>query len=715
MAIRRYLFLGALQGVFAWSAYSIGEFMVSSVFGLARPYAVLTPWHWQLTSLLIAGYLVAGLLAGALAGLVLYLLTSAVSWVENTDTASVLEAGGTLTLVAAFGANLLASFSGDPGQVPLLGLTVIFFLLLVSAIRSEKVSERLGLLTNPWIVAIVLLGTGQIFGLLKLREDGSPAGSKAMVFGAGLAVVLIAIAVASVFAGRRLRARFARRPVARFAPAGAALALACGLLAVSVWLGWPGRSAAAEAEAAGVQNSSQPNVVIMVMDTVRADHVSLHGYPRRTTPNLEALARDSVVYRSAIAPSDMTLGSHGSLFTGLYASWHGAHCAPPDASYGRPLNPSVTTLAGILAANGYSTTGVSANVYLRENFGLQRGFQRFRIPRPVPVLSPESWYLLRRGMRRTLTHFVDTAQFDRLFARAEDVNQAAFELMSGQVLARGPFLLFLNYMDAHFPYVPPAPFDTRFPGKIRSLTQDELTEVQEAVVSGHPMSAAEYAHFISQYDGGIAYVDAHIGQVIQWLKRRGVYDNTMIIVLSDHGEQFGEKNLVLHGNSIYQALLHVPLVIKFPGNKRTGFMDEPVSLIDVAPTILSALDLPVPENMQGLDLLAQGPAPARQLFSESFPCPALHRSDCPPEGCRAQAVFSWPLKYASSSSGRRELFDLAKDSREDHNIFSKEPQAAKELSLELARWLKTVPVQAGRRSGIEAETLQQLKSLGYVQ
>ncbi|HPQ14264.1 MAG TPA: sulfatase [Bryobacteraceae bacterium] len=714
MAIRRYLLLGALQGAFAWSAYSIGEFVVSSVFGLARPYAELTPWHWQLTSLLIAGYLLAGLLAGALAGLILYLFTSAVSWVENTDTASVLEAGGTLTLVAAFGANLLAHSSGDIGRVPLLGLSVIFCLLLVAAIRSEKVSERLGLLTNPWIVAIVLLGTGQIFGLLKLREDGSPAGGKAMVFAAGLAVVLLAIVVASVFAGRRLRARFARRPAGKFAPAGAALALACGLLAVSAWLGWP-RISSAEAQAAAVQSSSQPNVVIMVMDTVRADHLSLHGYSRRTTPNLEALARDSVVYKNAIAPSDMTLSSHGSLFTGLYAGWHGAHCSPPEASYGRPLSPNVTTLAGILAANGYSTTGVSANVYLRENFGLQRGFQRFRIPRPVPVLSPESWYLLRRGMRRTLTHFVDTAQFDRLFARAEDVNQSAFELMNGQVLARGPFFLFLNYMDAHFPYVPPAPFDTRFPGKIRSLTQDELTEVQEAVVSGHPMSAEEHAHFISQYDGGIAYVDAHIGQVIQWLKRRGVYNNTMIVVVSDHGEQFGEKNLVLHGNSIYQALLHVPMVIKFPGNKRTGVVDEPVSLIDVAPTILSALELPVPENMQGIDLLTSDPANRKQLFSESFPCPALHRSDCPQEGCRAQAVFSWPLKYASSSSGRRELFDLAKDSREDHNILGKEPQVAKELSLELSRWLKTVPVKAGQQSGIEAETLQQLKSLGYVQ
>ncbi len=347
MAIRRYLLLGALEGAFAWSAYSVGEFIVSSVFGLARPYSMLTPWHWQLTSLLVVAYLVTGLLAGALAGLVLYVLTNATSWIRNTDTLSVLEAGGAFTVVIAFAANVLASPSTEAGQIPLLCVSMLFAALLAGSVRSEKFSGRLGFLTNPWIVAAVLLGVGQVFGLMKLKEDGSPAGGKVLIFSAGLAFALIVVVFAAIFAGRRLRTRIARHQFGMFAPAGAALVLACGLLLASIWFG---RSAGPviEASAAGSPRFSQPNVVIIVMDTVRADHLSLYGYPRRTTPNLEALARDSVVYTNAIAPSDMTLSSHGSLFTGLYAGWHGAHCAPPDASYGRSMNPNVTTLAEIL-------------------------------------------------------------------------------------------------------------------------------------------------------------------------------------------------------------------------------------------------------------------------------------------------------------------------------------------------------------------------------
>lgn len=714
MVFRKYLVPGALQGAFAWSAYCVGEFIVSSLFGLARPYAMLTPWHWQLTALLIVAYILTGLFAGALAGLVLYMLMASARWIQNADTDSVLEAGGALTLVIAFSANVLAYPSPEIGQTALFCVSLVFAALLVGSVRSGKFSERLGFLTNPWIIAAVLLTLGQMFGLMKLREDGSPASSKVTLLSAALIVGVVAIVLGAVVAGRRLRPRLARRSLGKLAPAGAALGLAAGLLLLSAWLG-RGADMLTEASAAGAPRFSQPNLVILVMDTVRADHLSLYGYPRKTTPNLEALARDSVVYTNAIAPSDMTLSSHGSLFTGLYAGWHGAHCSPPAASYGRAMDPKVTTLAEILNKEGYSTTGVSANLYLRENFGLQKGFQTFQIPRPVPILSAESWYLLRRSMRRGLNHFVDTAQFDRLFARSEDVNQLTFRLINEGVLNRGPFFLFVNYMDAHFPYVPPAPFDGRFPGRIRSMTQDDLTAVQEQVVRGEGMSAGEHAHFISQYDGGIAYVDAHVGQVVRWLKRRGLYDNTMIVVTSDHGEAFGEKNLVLHGNSIYQNLLHVALVIKYPRQRRTGVVRDPVSLIDVAPTVLASLGYPTPKQMQGRDLLDPKPLSPRQLFSESYPCPALHRSDCPPEGCLARAIFSWPFKYTVSSNGRREFFDVGTDPKEDHNLLEKDAIAAKELNLEMGRWIKSMPIQTRQNSNLEGEALQQLKSLGYVQ
>ena len=139
------------------------------------------------------------------------------------------------------------------------------------------------------------------------------------------------------------------------------------------------------------------------MDTVHADHLAVYGYERDTTPNLRELARDSMVYTNAISASDITLTSHASLFTGMYPSWHGAYCDPQNAAYGRAISNSYPTVAELLRSAGYQTSGVAANLYLRADFGLERGFDRFRIPRPVPLLAAENAFMLRGALRRGLS------------------------------------------------------------------------------------------------------------------------------------------------------------------------------------------------------------------------------------------------------------------------------------------------------------------------
>ena len=201
------------------------------------------------------------------------------------------------------------------------------------------------------------------------------------------------------------------------------------------------------------------------MDTVHADHLAVYGYERDTTPNLKDLARDSMVYTNAISASDITLTSHASLFTGMYPSWHGAYCDPRNAAYGRAISERYPTLAELLRSAGYQTTGVAANLYLRADFGLERGFDRFRIPRPVPMLAAENAFMLRRGIRRGLSLVFDTAQFDRLYAMGEDINAELFAELGALSKPGRPAFTFVNYMDAHFPYVPPAPYDARFPGR----------------------------------------------------------------------------------------------------------------------------------------------------------------------------------------------------------------------------------------------------------
>jgi arylsulfatase A-like enzyme len=548
----------------------------------------------------------------------------------------------------------------------------------------------------------LLLGLGQE---MVLREMGvaSQLGVRLGLAWMVLAALLVGSAAAAVWLGRKFR-----RPAAplRFVAIGGAILL----MAASYVLGRPG-TPGVEAASPALAPDGRPNVLLIVMDTVQAGHLALYGYGRDTTPNLRSLATDAVVYTNAMSASDITLTSHASLFTGMYPSWHGAYCDPEHAAYGRAVSDRYPTLAELLHTGGYQTTAVAANLYLRADFGLERGFDRFRIPRPVPMLAAENGFMLRGSVRRGLNLLFDTAQFDRLYAMGEDIDAALFSELAGLSPSRGPAFVFVNYMDAHFPYVPPAPYDTRYPGRHSGMTQEDLEVEQKALVWGEGSAGDYRSHCESQYDGGIAYTDRQIGEVVSWLKRRGAYDNTMIVVTSDHGEAFGERHRVGHANSPYQNLLHVALIVKYPHQSHRGTEERPVSLTDVAPTILETAGIAVPPTVQGRSLTATA---ERDIFSETFPCPVAHPPECP-NGCTARAIFSWPYKYITSSNGRRELFDLGSDPAEDRNLYIRQPEIAERLAGRLALWMNGMPLQSREAHTLSPEDLRRLKSLGYVQ
>ena len=308
--------------------------------------------------------------------------------------------------------------------------------------------------------------------------------------------------------------------------------------------------------------------------------------------------------------------------------------------------------------------------------------------------------------------FVDTAQFDRLFTRGDDVNDVLYRALGTK--GSQPFFAFVNYMDGHFPYIPPPPYDRLFPGKDNKLIQADLEDAEDRVMHGQTLFSTERNHLVSQYDGGIAYTDAQIGKLIEWLKERNLYDNTLIVVASDHGDAFGEKNLVLHGNSVYQNLLHVALMMKHPKNAAAGIVDTPVSLIDVAPTVLAALGISAGPAMQGRNLLGPG-EPKRTLFSESFPCPVPHPPECPPGGCTSRAVLAWPYKLVTSSSGKYEVYDVSSDPGETHDLSSTQDAIGSGLGSSLKSWMKTMPAHSRQTVKLGGEAVQRLKSLGYVQ
>ncbi len=674
---------------------------------------MFTAWHWELTALLLCAYLAAGILLGGLAGLLVSFLDQKTGWLRDGGTAIALEGAAVLTLIVAFALNLLALARWPSGKTAFLVFCACLALVVLAAMRSRRLSERLGLLTHPWVVAGVLLGVGQGVGFLQLEDLGRQLGARNGLWLGLLALVVLVVIAGSIFIGRWLRPKLTRDRFYLDSAGWAALVMAVVLAGTGFVLA--GRTSAQARNAApAAGDPARPNVLVVVMDTVRADHLSLYGYGRDTSPNLKKLAADSVVYTQAMAPSDMTLTSHASLFTGLYPTWHGAYCQPPEATHGRMLNQGATTLAETLLANRYSTVGVAANLYLRADFGLQRGFQTFQIPRPVPVLgADESWYLLRISMRRLMSTVVDTAQFDRLFTRGDDVNQELYKAI--ETAGHVPFFAFANYMDAHFPYIPPAPFDRLFPGKNDKLFQGDLEEAEERAIRGQPLKPGEYTHLLSQYDGGIAYTDAQIGKLIDWLRQRNLYDNTLIVITSDHGEAFGEKNLVLHGNSVYQNLLHVALMIKYPKKAEVGVVNDVVSLIDVAPTILASLGIPVDAKMQGRNLLVNATLPKRDLFSESFPCPVPHPPECPGSGCTSRALLAWPYKLVTASSGKYEVYDLSADPNELHDISAANETRASGLGTELKAWVKTMPARPKQQLKLDGDAVQRLKSLGYVQ
>lgn len=696
---------GILNGVAAWSAYAAIEFVVSSiVFGILRPYATFTAWHWRLTALLLGGLGAAGAVAGALVAVLVWCARRRT--LDCKAVPGIMEKASGLTVTLAFLANLLAGFSEVQGYVPLLLVCVLLGAAQIAAVVSDRWRDRAGLLTNYWITAVLLLGTGTE---IRLRQMGV-AGQ----LGARLGLwswILVAALLVTVALSLWLR-RLAQSPILSSRMCAVTLAIALVLLASSAALSAVEETPRVQAAPGEIGSVTRPNVVVIVMDTVRADHLSVYGYARDTTPNLKAVAKDSAVYPNAISSSDITLTSHASLFTGMYASWHGAYCDPESAPYGRALNPQYPTLAELLKSNGYSTLAVAANLYMRADFGLERGFDEFHIPRPVALLPADTPFLLRRVVRRGLGVAFDVAQFDRLFSLSEDIDTRLFSVLSKH--GREPFFAFLNYMDAHFPYVPPAPYNRKFPDQRSDFTQDDLEAEQRKISSGGQASPVYLPHCLSKYDGGIAYEDAQVGKVVKWLKRHNAYDNTIIVVASDHGEAFGERHRVGHGNSPYQNVVRVALMIKYPRGAHQGSEPAPASLIDVAPTVLSTLGIKPPPSMQGRDLNHPEALAGRPLFNEAFPCPVMQPPDCR-EGCMARSVYEWPYKYITSSNDKRELFDLSRDPLEEHTLYAQQPAVAAKLRGDLDLWTKLVPARSAQKHTLSHDDLQKLKSLGYMQ
>lgn len=409
---------------------------------------------------------------------------------------------------------------------------------------------------------------------------------------------------------------------------------------------------------------NKPNVLLIVLDTVRADHLSSYGYTRTTTPNIDLLAANGVVFESAFANSSWTLPAHASLLTGRLPFEH-------KADWWDPLDETFPTLAEAMAQSGYRTAAFSANTsYVAPDWGLARGFTRFET-----YGSSLADHIVRTAYGRKLA--VNLLPRLRYFdipgrKRASRVNDEFFRWLDRR--DGPPFFALLNYLDAHDPYLTVDPYQTRFSdlvtrGDIVNFQFQPHSHRRKPVLSAHEMEAE-----INGYDGCLAYLDAQIGLLLAGLAERGLQQNTIVIVTSDHGESFGNHNLFGHGNSLYLETLHVPLVFSWPGEIPAGLrVPNVVSLHRIPSTIMQLLNR---ENA-----LFPG-EPLVKLWSgagdDATPEPVLAEVspgrfkagplNYPTNSGGLKSLITDRWHFILSESGGAELYQWRADRRERHNL-----------------------------------------------
>lgn len=393
------------------------------------------------------------------------------------------------------------------------------------------------------------------------------------------------------------------------------------------------------------------NVVLIILDTVRAANLSLYGYERATSPNLDAWAQSGVVFERAIAPSPWTLPTHATLFTGHYNF-------TVRTGIERPLDRRHTTLAEVLAAKGYLTAGFVANLgYTTRASGLHQGFARWEDFPVTPAMFLTSSWAVRQAGR--YLDGIPGYPVSRIPKTAEHIT----EQFDTWLDTRGdrPFFVFLNYYDAHSPYRGPAEYRSRFgPPAEEEFSQDR------------PYTTEELQPWINAYDGSIAYIDDQLGRLFALLETRGLRDNTLVIVTSDHGEMFGEHGQIEHTSGLYMPALHVPLAMVLPGTLPAGVrVAEPVTLRDLPATVLHALGLeeasPIPGRSLAATWQASADAPASPLLSEfdhfdwAKAWTPIHRGDM-------KSLVAGPLHYIRNGDGIEELYDAVRDPAAVHDL-----------------------------------------------
>ncbi len=382
------------------------------------------------------------------------------------------------------------------------------------------------------------------------------------------------------------------------------------------------------------------NVIVVGIDTLRPDHLGCYGYERETSPNIDEFAAGGVLFENALSQAPWTAPSFATVFTSLYPSQHGS------MDVNSRIRESVPTLATMLKQRGYATGAIINAPALKPEFGLSRGFDFYDM---TPLDG-------RRG---------DGTTRDAL---------AWIDKVRG-----GPFFMFVHYFDPHIPYGPPAGYDDLFHkgyrGRIKnpfdiegfSKSRDRLFEEMKE------LTADDWAEIIDLYDGEIVYVDEAFGALMRGLKDRGLTENTVVILLGDHGEEFFEHGGFEHGHTLYDELIHVPLIVSLPGRIGEGArVRNQVRLLDVTPTVFDLLGLEPPAHFEGVSLVPYltGGGSVERRAGSLLP-PHIAFAEAIRLGAEKKSVTAQPNKliYNLITCGR-EFYNVAEDPGETHDLIA---------------------------------------------
>lgn len=472
------------------------------------------------------------------------------------------------------------------------------------------------------------------------------------------------------------------------------------------------------------RNNGAPNVLLLTVDTLRADRLGVYGYYKNLTPNMDQIAKEGVLFERAISQSPWTRPSFGSLLTSLYASQHKAFIVNDPAKggfssnwgeflYDGELQDDVLTMAEIFLERGYTTIALQTNWQASDFHNFDQGFQYFLFE---PMFTISLWdrtflgkyagqILPLFGLKRTLP-----------FWSVEPTANVVYEAFHA-LAARGfpqPFFIWVNFMDPHSPY----------------SVREERVSMEKVVASYTTFDPDIPISVLSDaYDSEIRYVDHYIGEMYDLLKNKGVLDNTIIIFLSDHGEEFGEHQVKIHccgtmvrgrhhGQSLYDELLHVPLVLRYPSKIPQGFrVRESVQLIDVLPTVVD------------LTGLADGVSSVKFEGRSLLPLIANGRSSWEPHfaysdrtyfGIEQKAVQDERYKLIlHMGNGALELYDLKNDLQERNNLAKVQSKETERLRDAINGWMKRMgpqvpPSEESPEKTLRDEEIERLRSLGYV-